>query len=56
MLSCLEEDPIVQKGLLDAIQSLESNDNLKSVLPTLRLRVVRNLSPKRHGEILVGLM
>ena len=42
--------------MLDAIQSLESNDNLKSVLPTLRLRVVRNLSPKRHGEILVGLM
>jgi hypothetical protein len=51
-----DDDMNVQTGLLDAIQSLESNDNLKSVLPTLRLRVVRNLSPKRHGEILVGLM
>ena len=32
-----DDDRNVQTGLLDAIQSLESNDNLKSVLPTLRL-------------------
>jgi len=57
VLSCLEEDPIVQKDLLDAIQSLESNDDLnQSVLATLRLRIVRNLHPFRHGEILVGLV
>ena len=57
VLSCLEEDPLVQKDLLDAIQSLESNDDLnQSVLAALRLRIVRNLHPFRHGKILVGLV
>ena len=51
VLSCLEEDPIVQKDLLDAIQSLESNDDLnQSVLATLRLRIVRNLHPFRMAR------